>query len=339
MGCNQKQNDSENVKVIIGKLLNKAEIPIRPVISAFDSVQARSAIIKRLDQFTVPLLESCAEFLGISLSDQKGFKIFAKPALMDRVYFGFRALLPAKCKECSEDYVIDHEPQVQPFFNCFRCFKGSHDCERNRVLHETLSKMNTPAGFVWLCDKCHDIVDPIEPRKHKSRHNSGTVPAGNQSSDSSNELSSIAFQNALSSTQRPPSENTPENHAAPPNETCQNFLNWNCPHGMSGKKEVSGKCCSSIHPGPGCVISLECQGRQEGRVVRRARIVLSSILKSAKLRLTAVHVLKRIVRVFTLAPLERKTTTTTISTVPPEKRSRNKRVQIRTTAILNQVIF
>ena len=167
---------------------------------------------------------------------------------MDRVYFGFRALLPAKCKECSEDYVIDHEPEVPPFFNCFRCFKGSHDCERNRVLHETLSKMNTPAGFVWLCDKCHDIVDPIEPRKHKSRHNSGTLPAGNHSSDSSNELSSIAFQNALSSTQRPPSENTPENHAAPPNKTCQNFLNWNCPHGMSGKKEVSGKCCSSIHP-------------------------------------------------------------------------------------------
>ena len=91
---------------------------------------------------------------------------------------------------------------------------------------------------------------------------------------------------------------------------------------------------------PRCVISLECQGRQEGKVVRRARIVLSSILKSAKLRLTAVHVLKRIVRVFTLAPLERKTTTTTtIPTVPPEKRSRNKRVQIRTTAILNQVIF
>jgi len=247
MGSNQKQNDSENVKIIIGKLLDKAAISIRPVISAFDSVQARSAIIKRLDQFTVPLLESCAEFLGIALSDQKGFKIFAKPALMDRVYFGFRALLPAKCKECSEDYVIDHEPEVPPFFNCFRCFKGSHDCERNSLLHETLSKMNTPAGFVWLCDKCHDIVDPIEPRKHKSRHNSGTLPAGNHSSDSSNELSSIAFQNALSSTQRPPSQNTPEKHAAPPNETCQNFLNWNCPHGMSGKKEVSGKCCSSIH--------------------------------------------------------------------------------------------
>ena len=197
--------------------------------------------------------------------------------------------------------------------------------------------MNTPAGFVWLCDKCHDIVDPIEPRKHKSRHNSGTLPAGNHSSDSSNELSSIVFQNALSSTQRPPSENTPENHAAPPNKTCQNFLNWNCPTVWAGRRKLVANAALLFIPG--CVISLECQGRQEGRVVRRAWIVLSSILKSAKLRLTAVHVLKRIVRVFTLAPLERKTTTTTISTVPPEKRSRNKRVQIRTTAILNQVIF
>ena len=169
MGSNQNQNDSENIKIIIGKLLDKAEIPIRPVISTFDSVQSRTAIIERLDQFTVLLLESCAEFLGIALADQKGFKVFAKPALMNRIYFGFRALLPAKCKECGEDYVTDHEPQAPPFLNCFICFKGSHDCERNRVLHETLSNMNTPAGFVWLCDKCHDIVDQIEPRNHKSR--------------------------------------------------------------------------------------------------------------------------------------------------------------------------
>ena len=66
MGSNQKQNDSENVKIIIGKLLDKAAIPIRPVISAFHSVQARSAIIKRLDQFTVPLLESWIAFISVS---------------------------------------------------------------------------------------------------------------------------------------------------------------------------------------------------------------------------------------------------------------------------------
>ena len=59
MGSNQKQNDSENVKIIIGKLLDKATISIRPVISAFDSVQGRSSIIEQLDQLTVPSLESC----------------------------------------------------------------------------------------------------------------------------------------------------------------------------------------------------------------------------------------------------------------------------------------
>ena len=158
MGSKQKQNDNEMVKVIVGKLLHKAEVAIRLVISAFDSAQTRLVVVKKLEQFTVPLLESCAEFLGIVLANQKGYKIFAKPALAQRIYLGLRALLPASCKECGEIYVIDHRPQDPPLFSCFRCFRGSHDCERVKVLHHTLSTISTPAGFVWLCDKCLDEV-------------------------------------------------------------------------------------------------------------------------------------------------------------------------------------
>ena len=137
MGSNQKQNGSENFNIITGKLLDKAAIPIRPVISAFGSVQGRSSIIKQLDQLTVPSLESCAQFLGIALADQKGFKISAEPAIMDRVYFGFRAFLPAKCKECSEDYVTDHEPKVPPFTTALDVLKaliiarGTECCTRH----------------------------------------------------------------------------------------------------------------------------------------------------------------------------------------------------------------
>ena len=40
-------------------------------------------------------------------------------------------------------------------------------------LHRTLSTLGTPAGFVWLCDKCVDDIDPIETRKHRARHASG----------------------------------------------------------------------------------------------------------------------------------------------------------------------
>jgi len=72
MAKNCQENDSEKVKVIIGKMVQKADLTVRPVISAFDFTQSRSANIKRLDQFNVLILEKCAEFLGIPLADKQG---------------------------------------------------------------------------------------------------------------------------------------------------------------------------------------------------------------------------------------------------------------------------
>lgn len=255
MATNSQDNDSQKVKVITGKLIDKADMAIRPIISVFDSSQSRAVNTKRFDQFTVKLIESCAGFLGISLADNDNYKIFTKKSLMDRVYYGLKALMPAKCGECSADYVIDHEPDVAPFFNCFRCFKGSHDCERNRLLHETLSQLDTPSGFVWLCDKCHGAVDPIEPRKQRSRHTSG---ADNQSSSSSGAFPDLANSAVMSSTQKPNNQVSFSDELIPPEKVtpslpelknvCQKFLNWNCPHGISGKKVIGGKCCPYTHP-------------------------------------------------------------------------------------------
>ena len=256
---NSQENGSEKVKVIIGKLINKAEQSVRPVISALNLSQPRTANVKRLDQFNVSILENCAVFLGIPLADKENFKLFTKPTLMDRLYLGFKALMPAKCGECSEDYVIDHEPDVAPFFSCFRCFQGSHDCDRNKALHQTLSAMDTPTGFVWLCNECHGIIDPIEPRKQRSRHVSASESVlDNQSIDSSGDFSNAVNTNVLSSTQNlhqqvsfsnntsrqeSESESSPNSHT-----TCQNFLKWKCPHGISGKKKIGGNVCPYTHP-------------------------------------------------------------------------------------------
>ena len=257
MVSNIRKNDSENIKVIIGKLIEKADVSIRPVISAFDCFQSRSTNIQRLSQPTIKVgvLEQCAEFLGIKLADQDGFKIFNKSSLVNRIYLGFMALMPAKCGECGDDYVIDHEPDVQPFFSCFRCFKGSHHCDRNKLLHQTLSEMNTPSGFVWLCDTCHEIVDPIEPRKQKSRHQSTSeiASADNQSEESSGDASKFSSSSLFSSTQAPiinlssAADSAPSTSQGPAN-VCQNFLNWSCPHGISGKKKINGKTCNLTHP-------------------------------------------------------------------------------------------
>ena len=104
-----KQNDSENVKVIIGKLIEKADSNVRPVISVFDCFQNRQANLQRLNKFKVPPFESCAEFLRIALADKDNNKIFVKHTLVDRIYLGLIALMPAKSGECSEEYTIEHD--------------------------------------------------------------------------------------------------------------------------------------------------------------------------------------------------------------------------------------
>ena len=245
------KNGSENVKIIIGKLIDKADPSIRPIISAFDITLTRSVNLQRLNKFTVGLLESCAEFLGITLVDKDSYKIFTKSTLATRIYLGFMALMPAKCRECGNDYVIDHEPEIAPFFNCFTCFKGSHNCDRNRVLHQTLSAINIPTGFVWLCDKCHAIVDPIEPRK-RSCHASGTLSSRESQSSictNSSDILNLVQEGALPSTQHPTPQVHPGTLTAPPPRTniCKRFLSWNCPHGISGKREIRGKCCPFTH--------------------------------------------------------------------------------------------
>ena len=263
MAGNPQKNDSESTNIFLGKLIEKANSSIRPVISAFNCLQSRSVNFQRLNQFTVGILESCAEFLGIALADKDDFKIFTKSSLVNRLYFGFMALMPAKCGECGDDYVIDHEPEVMPFFNCFKCFKGSHCCERNKELHQTLSAMNTPTGFVWLCNTCHGLIDPIEPRKQRSRHTSASLSgnvssADSQSLDSSVDVSSLNPSSVMSSTQIPShvlslSSATTTTAAAtdssqPATTVCQEFLNWSSPHGISGKKKINGNSCPSTHP-------------------------------------------------------------------------------------------
>ena len=140
MVASNMQQDSEIVKVIIGKVIDKADIAIRPLISVFNCSQKRETNVQRLNKFNLDLLESCAEFLGIRLADKDNFKLYTKDTLAKRIYFALMALLPAKCGECSEVYTIDHDPEHPPFINCFRCFKGAHDCDRNRELHQALSE-------------------------------------------------------------------------------------------------------------------------------------------------------------------------------------------------------
>ncbi|KAL5253071.1 hypothetical protein ACHWQZ_G015733 [Mnemiopsis leidyi] len=228
-------SETENIKAIIGNLLRKVDNnpSVKSVISAFDPFASKSSNCKALNspKFSVENLEECAVFLGIKVADKDNYKLFTKSSLSTRLILSLMALLPAKCGECSQEYVINHEPDVEPFFRCYKCFQGAHCCEINRKLHEAIAPLNTPGGFVWLCQTCHEQVNPVEPRKQRSRHHSESQ---NTTSEKSKSQSSVTFnETGLQSST---------------GVACSEFLQWKCSHGIRGNKLIDGKRCSFNHP-------------------------------------------------------------------------------------------
>ncbi|KAL5269258.1 hypothetical protein ACHWQZ_G002914 [Mnemiopsis leidyi] len=118
-----------------------------------------------------------------------------------------------------------------------------------------------PTGFVWLCNECHGIIDPIEPRKQRSRHVSASGSLlDNQSIASSGDFPNTVNSNVMSSTQNINQQVSFSNiltqqiseevNSSDSNlvSTCQNYLKWKCPHGISGKKKIRGDTCPYVHP-------------------------------------------------------------------------------------------
>ena len=234
---NMVGSEKENIKAIIGNLLRKVDNDpsVKSVISAFDPFASKSSNCKSLNssKYSVEILEKCAEFLGIKLADEDNFKLFTKPTLSTQLVLSLMALLPAKCGECSEEYVIDHEPDVEPFFRCHKCFQGAHGCEINRKLHEAIAPLNTPGGFVWLCRTCHDQVNPVEPRKNRSRHQSQSESQSTVSDKTKSQTSVTFNESGIQSST---------------GVACSDFLQWKCSHGIRGNKLIGGKRCSFNHP-------------------------------------------------------------------------------------------
>ena len=254
----------EQSKIAIGNLLQRASPLTKTVITAFDFKLSRTANNSNLSssRFKVESLESCAEFLDIKLATADGNKIFTKATLASRIVSALFALLPSCCVECDEQYIVEFEPEVTPFFTCFKCFQGSHICEQLKTKHEAMAHLNLPMGMVWLCKDCHEILNPVEPRRSKSRHNSVhqhdpvSIRAGSNSVSidspltfDSNLVTPVPIvgtePNAEHLRQRltehvQSSQNDPE--------ICKRYKVGKCPHGIRGNKAIEDVTCPYQHP-------------------------------------------------------------------------------------------
>ena len=227
---------------------------------------SRSSNVTTFDssKFKVESLEACATLLGIELADSNSNRIYVKSTLASRVVDGLFALLPSTCSECTNNYFVDHEDEDEPFFKCFKCYQGSHNCEDMRAKHETLKSLDLPVGMIWLCHRCLGETNPIKPRKTRSRYNSSTniddtpktkeddesptqVEDNKEKDDKNKGETKESKDKGKESTETPDPPQTPASDI----KICEKYKTWNCPHGSSGKKEVGGKTCPHSHP-PRC---------------------------------------------------------------------------------------
>ena len=70
--------------------------------------------------------------------------------LIDILIIAIETLMPKKCKECNQVYIVTDEDK--PTIRCRLCQVGAHDCI-DRGNKEKLR------GMTWFCKKCNDILE------------------------------------------------------------------------------------------------------------------------------------------------------------------------------------
>ena len=201
------------------------------------------------NKFKLEALEPCAEFLNITLADSDSNKIYTKITLAQRIVSAVFALLPSNCSHCKEDYCVEFECSDPPVLTCYKCFQGSHNCETLKETYAPLANLQLPTGLVWLCKGCTEELNPIVPRKSKSRHNSVSFQddAKTDQSDNTNSSSSNLHINEEQLLQQL-GEIAKEKDEDKKAEICDKYRVGKCPHGNKGTRLVDNKPCAKSHP-------------------------------------------------------------------------------------------
>ena len=267
---NANEIESE-IKIAVGNLLMRADPLSKRVLTKFDPFAKQTINVKSLNSFNLDTLEPCAEFLGVKLADEDSNKLFTKDGLVSRIIFAIKALLPSHCSECTQQYVVDLEPENPPLFTCHMCFQGAHDCETVKKLYSSLSSasLSLLAGHVWLCSRCLLSSSPVKQRRSKSRHNSISKTASalgrirdqlqGQELESPTAPSSLVIPGFNTPASEPPfGEDTLDRdlqqelderlQSVSREQVCPKYKSGKCPHGLKGNKVINGQTCELGHP-------------------------------------------------------------------------------------------
>ena len=256
--------------IALGELINDSTDPeVKKIIGAYrfeEKYQKNLSVITH-SIFTSAMLEKACEYLGITTRFPNGNKVYKNKKLMgDRIILKIEACFPTCCDECSADYKNNKDDT--PLFTCFICWQGSHNCQalqnQKRCLDELDSK---PVGQAWLCQDCRkrnqlipsnashtgsereEIVseetEVTEP--HVTEEPDETLePDPAQTDQEENENRQSPRRNMSTGTSGEAVTSVGQNARIGP--ICEKYKKHQCPHGVSGKKEVEGRTCPHLHP-------------------------------------------------------------------------------------------
>ena len=237
----------KQVQVVIGGLLHRAGPLTKSVLQQFDPSATRKTNAAHLSssKFKLEALEPCAEFLNITLADSDSNKIYTKITLAQRIVSAIFALLPSNCSHCNEDYCVEFECSDPPVLTCYKCFQGSHNCETLKAAYAPFVDIQLPTGLVWLCKGCTEELNPVVPRRSKSRHNSVSFQDDSKTDQSNNTNSSSAN---LQINEGDILQRLGDIAKDKKTDICDKYRVGKCPHGIKGTKLVNNKPCTKSHP-------------------------------------------------------------------------------------------
>ncbi|KAL5251232.1 hypothetical protein ACHWQZ_G016814 [Mnemiopsis leidyi] len=254
--------------VAIGALLENADADCKKLISAYrphETYKKNHAVMSH-SIYTSAVIEKCLNYLNVQTRTSPGNdKIYKNKKLMvDRLILKIESCFPAVCDECAVEY--SNSVNDTPLFTCFICWQGSHDCSALQEYKKECERLPVKAlGSVWLCNGCRaqnalvptNISKSLQEDVTSPPEDEGDATANDEEEDEgrpsprrdlvSNEATSE--QRASEQTAKPEhrsSSNTSELER-PAGKICEGYKNHNCPHGVSGKREVNGRTCPNLH--------------------------------------------------------------------------------------------
>ena len=145
---------TEKQKVVIGGLLNLADVPAKRVLGAYNPSYSYNTNLANVENCKAKELESLAVLLGLKVRSDDGRKkklYQNKKTIADRIILKIESLFEVECSDCHSLY--QNTLESVPIFTCRLCWLGSHDCEEIKKRAANLGS-EIPVGHVWICHVC-----------------------------------------------------------------------------------------------------------------------------------------------------------------------------------------